>query len=592
MLDYNKLNEALENVISSFDEEKIILDEKIMSKRKARRLRRKRRAEARKAAEQEQQTQEFDLDALDQAVKQNQSTEKPTEENSAEETENQEEQETKYELVVYQEPDPNDTNEEEEDDYSNVSEDFKQLVEALQKAETEYAKTTADALAKWKSAGVGAPCPEDAWNTLKSALETLQSTVEGLLGNFDFEKLAEPELALLNRMLEPLNGYMEKAMKMIDSAKPNLELNGDKPLEIEDKQSKALTVTTNDYHTETTPTVADDKDKKERKVVTYDSFYKSFGPLSSGMDELAKSLGKLIGATAKTLLQLASYPASFIADKLFGFLTSPLAKDFVKTIMYANPLTAMIFDGKFGDFGLTGILNNLHSAVKKGIDKGKNINKGDKKEPQYDELHLPVNTKDMNLKQMKRALYNNKEWCSCINHGYNHPRVETNNKAYLRKYVEGFNQALTDKNAKNAHINLDNLIKTTKEVCAEADWHKPSDWMVKDEFAAKHGNEKGEHGTTDAEENKITDLKDKLKAHTGDEEKANYLVDTIKTLKQLDTKNDAITAYLTSDKSKYKFADGDITKAIEEYDKATTNESFIAKTNRELQTLIEEWKIQ
>ena len=504
------LNEAL-------DEELFSIDEKIMTKRQARKkkLRAKRRAEKKAAqkAEQEKQSQE---------------------------QENQE-QSTGTALVVYQEP------QQQDEEYEEISEQFQKLVQILNDLNTEHQKEVMQAMENWKQVGEDKACPEPVWQALNETITKYREGVEKAVQELDIETLPGAEAQILDRYLTSINGYIEKAYKQIMAIKPNLVEDDFKApaeagnTEVVKTTGTALVPThggvpaTIDTTPLEEPEEEEDDSRQYKKLVTYKKFWDNFKTLKDALNALQKAgemLLKGLANGAKWLLNnFALKPLDFISDKLFVFLTSPLATDIVKMFMYINPITKMLFDGDFGSVSLKNAINGLHSKAKNFLNpnKGKGGNNKDitKQNPDnYTQRKLPKSVDKLTLKQLQREFYSNKALVDLINVSFNHPDVKIQDKAALRKEVTGIQRAFKLRNVTTIRSKFKNIIKFLDNICDYMNWVKPSDWqgLVKLYVKVKGGN-------TKKEEDKMTKIN---KAKKSSEQPSNQLdADTMEQLATL-----------------------------------------------------------
>lgn len=634
-MNIEELLKDIDEALSSINEETI--DEKIMTKKQARRkklLRAKRRAEkqarlqaekeAQQKAEQEKQ-QASDNDVIEGEIVDDFSEFSDDEKNNIINAVIKEYQEDNTEgvsngtsLVVYQEPNT-------QEDYTEITEEFLAIGEKLDAIAKTYIESCKAGMQEWEHAGKDKACPPETWEKLNTAIQTFKNETLQTIENTDLDKLAQPELILLDRYSTALNGYLEKAEQEIMAAKPNLTeddfkapttTTGSDVVTTDDKQSTALTITGGDDNGNTTntkvtksktnkPKIKDDT-KHQHKLVTYGTWIKTFKPMNNAFGEILTALGRcLADKTVKTLATLALAPTEWITDTVFGFLTSPVAHDFVKTLMYSNPLTAMIFDGKLGKFGIGGTIEKVHNALKKKLGDARAANDPTKKnnKDNLTQRGFPKDISKMNLRQLKDALYGNRDFCECINIAFNHQDVTEKDKAALRKYTQGFDKAIKSKDASVARANLKELIELCDDICDNMSWEKPSDWRVLSRLAGVT-KDAGKRGATNDELRKILSKKkdlddaDKKQAQT----RLKDLLEDITTLLiEKKPKKEIIT--LLSDKEnkdrKHNYSEEEITRVFEKAEKLietkkqkqiTTNkehESYTLPIIKELNQLIE-----
>ena len=225
-----------------------------------------------------------------------------------------------------------------------------------------------------------------------------------------------------------------------------------------------------------------EKDRRQyKKLVDYKKFNKGFKANRDALKALVKGLKTILDTIRKgagALAKLALSPMGWLNDNLFAFLTSPLAKDIVKTFMYANPFTKMLFDGDFGKLSI-GSLDKIHKALQDKIQNAKNRNDDPTKEDpkNYTERKLPKSLDNKTLKQLKKEFFGNKALVDLINVSYNHPDVKIQDKADLQKYTNQIQRAIKIKNVEGIRSKFKSLIKTCDKICDYMDWNKPRDWQ-------------------------------------------------------------------------------------------------------------------
>lgn len=474
MINLDILIKLLEDAMPSEDGV-FSIDEKIMSKKQARKLKLRKKRRAEKKAQQKKAEEQ----------------EKQAEETSKEEIEDF----GSNELIVYENPT--------EDEYDQVSEDFQPHIAKLKNLLETHQQEVFDAMKKWESAGKDKPCPPEVWDLLNASITNLKNNVAQEVQTIDVEKLADPEIQILDRYMTGLEGYIEKVTQQVMAIKPNLVEDDFKAPVAQDStemttttqttttgtglvpaQSTALTTTSTSV--DVTPLIDDDdeedKDKrKKKKLVDYEGFMKNFSSWQKALKGLIDGLGNILKAIingAKAIVGLASNVADFLNDNLFNFLTSPLARDFVKSLMYTNPITAMIFDGDFGKIDLAG---NIHNKAKSILNKGKNLGKDSfknmlKDKSKYDDRTFPKDLDNKTLKELRRDFYSNKNIVDCINVSYNHPEVNINYKSQLKREVDNITKAFKDKKIEAARKSFQKIIRILNDVCDSMDWKLPRDW--------------------------------------------------------------------------------------------------------------------
>lgn len=394
-------------------------------------------------------------------------------------------------LVVYEEIEPEDSEE--------LTPEFVALMQKFEQIGLEHDKEFNACKQAWSSAG-DVPCPADIWNRLDQDYQKLKEETDNALSEADVEKFTANELQILDRFITAFNGYIEKLGQEIKAYKPDLidkddfnapaKADSTEVAEVDDKSAEITTTDSTEVgngegsDTEAPSRTTNKNDKNKRKkenLLTYKFFLKTIKPIEDSLKGLNRGLeiikrGLLNGV--KALPGLVLEPASWLNDKLFAFLTSPIATDFIKTFAYSNPLTAMIFDGKFGNLGLDTPIKKIHDLTKKAIDGTKNLVKDTFEDKEkYDNRRFPK--KDFNklpLRQLEREYRSNKDVVNCINVSFNHTDVPLEYKAELHKYCLALDKAFQGKQITEVRNNLSKLFTTLNKICDAMNWAKPADW--------------------------------------------------------------------------------------------------------------------
>lgn len=476
MPNYKDLIDLLETALSEDS-----LDEKIMTKEQARR--RKKRL-AKKRAER----------------KARQLAKKEQEKEQSKETENNE---TGTVLIEYKPSSNTD-----EDLTEAAKEIIKQINELLNthKAELEQADKI------WEQSGKDKACPQEAWDIYNNSVNKLKQGLQNILGTINQEQLTELDCLAIDTLLTPTNGYLEKASQVVLSIKPNLTEDDFKApsIEPEKEQSTALTPTTSTELTTTSTEITPSQNKEvtkqepvdnrrnKRNLVTYDKFKTLNKGLFGSLESLKNSVGNLLDSILKgpkAVIAILAHPTDLIGDKVWNFLTSPLANDIVKTLMYSNPITAMIFDGKLGSLGIADLFKGIHDKAKNGLKK---LQQGNKKNPEdYTSKGLPKSLENKTLKELYNEFYGNKDLVDLINVSYNHPEVKIEDKANLQKLTTDIGKAFNTKSTDKVKSNFKKLLELCENICSYMDWVKPSQWKnLVTKFVVAKGN-------TEEEQDKI-----------------------------------------------------------------------------------------
>lgn len=397
-------------------DEKLSIDEKIVSKKALKRKRRAAKKAAKKAIQKEQS---------------NTSTQDSQHTN----TNQQPEQNTQ--LIVYQQS------------QEEISEHFKKVIETLHNIMSNYDTNFKKAVDIWKNDGDDSICSMQIWDTLNKTVQQLQSDVTTCLDQLNYNELSYQELQVLDTITTGINGYVQKVQQYILSLKPNLSL--------ADLGQR-----------ETTKIDKPDNKRRKQKLITYKIFAKDFKKFDSGVKGILDALKKATTLTGYTIAPIAGKVTEFFVDAVWAFLTQPLAKDIVKMLMYSNPITAFLFDDV--KFGFDKHLDKLRQNAK---EKAQNMQHKDN----HTERRLCKDVSNYTLKELKREFYGNKAFVDLVNVAYNHPEVRIEDKKQLRSLTMAIDKGLQVKKLETVRTNMTKLIKVCDTICDTMDWKKPIQWQ-------------------------------------------------------------------------------------------------------------------
>lgn len=414
-----------------------ILNEKITTKKALRRKRRKQRQLAKQKAQQEKEQQE--KDEIEQ---------------------NKEDNQPKQEIIKY---DPNYM----EEVVTDYSDNFKQFIKLFNDLITKYGPQIAKGAQIWASKGQNQPCPQEAYDILMNAIKGLQQEAQTLMEQTLpqlQEGMHDQEIEYIQVQLTALNGYLEKKSQLIESIHPEDVLEGE-------EEEKALTseisgLLPDGQHN---PQTQDKDDKKYKNVLYYEDWAKSNRDTDEIWKKVEDNEKELAGLGWGDFIKKNLHPVDWFGDKLWATITSPLAKDIVKAIMYCNPISAALFDGYIAGFGIKQSLENIG---KWRAERKQEKEKAREKKPEsfYDKRHIPKDISNLKLNELYNELHGNEELVGWINAGFNHSDVTTDHKYYLRKYVRDFERAFKNKKVDDARKAFNNIIQTVTEVCDYMDW--------------------------------------------------------------------------------------------------------------------------
>ena len=490
-----ELRELLEG-IEPVNEESI--DEKIMSKRKARRLKRKRAAAEKKAQEQKAQPKD---DAIEAELVDDGGS--GSDDNGGDDNKDSNEDGDKdfKALIVYDKKYAT-VQEEQPTDYS---ESFKKVIGLINEILTKYGPMFEKANETWKNAGKNKACPPDAFKLFNDAIEGCQKEFNELADNLP-DDMYDEEYNYIEMQLEAANKFLEDYGKAIKALHPEEIEN--LPDNIQDEVDKATDVaTTDDEKTGTDVSKKDDKFKttahkneKGKDLITYEEFGKSVDKLNKvwrGMTEAEKELSQTSWPEFIKKLN----PVDWFEDRIWSFITSRVVNDLIKTLMYSNPITAMIYDGDIIDFGIKNGLQKLkQQREKQKAARDKKKAEKEKKKEFYDNRHLPKDLSKLTLDELKAEFYGNNVFVALVNAAYNHPDTGEDDSVAIETYVNNIEQGFKSGAREHVIKNFTYLIKKLNEVADYHEWNTPKDFeqmqidtrdqKTKDKKAAKIKNYK------------------------------------------------------------------------------------------------------
>lgn len=450
-----------------------ILNEKITSKKALRRKRRAQRRAAQLAAQQKQQDEPQEVEA--------------------EVVDDEQEFDGGTALIVYDENQIEETPK----DYSNA---FKQFLELFNGILNKYSPEWEKGKELWEKAGKDKPCPPEAFEYLKKCIDGCQAEFKALMDT-EFPKYADEmypeELQYLEYQITAINGFLEKKGQLINSIQPESVIGPEEIEQIKTEQPELLDAT--DTLLLSGPTdnkKQDDKDKRQHKdIMTYDIW-------AQGNDKLENAWNGIVNA-AKRLNQLPfadflkSIPGGigeWFESKIWTILTSPLAKDIVKAIMYCNPITAAFFDGYIVDLGLKDGLDKLKNKRRDAYAKRKAANQSNKEKYGYDDKGLPKNYKEWKWEELKRDFYGNKAFIDLVNICYNHTKVAPKDKGELERLAEATNRIFKVNQRSSidkVRNNMSKMLDTVNKICDYMSWDKPGALNAVKTWWSKHKDNKG-----------------------------------------------------------------------------------------------------
>lgn len=420
-----------------------ILNEKITTKKALRRKRRAarkaaKRAEQQAAEQQKQEPQEVEAEVVE---------DEPTENNDFQA------------LVVYDESKTQDDR-----DFSQA---FQQFMEVYNKLLVYYQGEWEKAAKMWESAGKDKPCPEEAYNFLIELLNKAQTDFKDLTDN-QFPKVSEQmeleEVEYVEQQLTAINGWLEKKSQLVNSIEPtNLPELAD---QADEEDPEQVLLAEPDDAKQARKQKDDKRTKKE--ILTYEKWAKGNSKLDKAFNAIVDCSKKLANMNfGQFVKSMANGIGDWFTDVIWNTLTSPLANDIVKAIMYCNPITAALFNGYITNFGIKDGLSRVkQEREKKRAERDKEL-----QDSKHDKLGLPNAVDDnMSMRKLKKEFYGNKDFVNLVNLCYNHTEVSKSDKADLKGYVKSCIKNITKDERKAAIDDYKNILKVAKEIAATQGW--------------------------------------------------------------------------------------------------------------------------
>lgn len=496
MINLDDFTQLLEEALST-SLDTLSLDEKIMTKRQAR----KQRQRAKKAAE--QQAQQAAQQAQQNNENPQQNTEQPEEntqeENNSEENNTQDNNNQHTQIIEYR-----DVNGEQQD----FSPYFKELMGKLSTIGEQYSENVKKANDMWKAKGTHSRCPQEAWDLMNTSLQDVKQQIDTCVNNYltQDNEFTPPELDYIDKFITAVDGYIEKQNQTLTSIKPDLskedienqensqstEVATTTGTDVEPVDTTALTTTTGTEVATTTgtqvatttgtavTTTGDTEEPEEDEFIDYETYIKETESLEVSYRDLIQSTKNVEKLTWKQFAVNIADMSKWFNPKTYVELTSPLAQDIVKTFMYMNPLTKLIYDGSLLKIKLNAV-NEIKKWYQQKLQKWKKETE-DLKGYLDEKTKLPTNiVKGLTLEQYESILWGNKYWCGLLNVEYNHKDVKVKDKIILQNLIKQATQALDNKNINQLYNTLQKLLKLTNTIRLYLNYEKYQDWFETEE---------------------------------------------------------------------------------------------------------------
>lgn len=443
MLDLENFIQLLEEAFP-LNEELLSIDEKIVSKKA---LKRKRRKAKKLAAQKAQQAKEQDV-----------------QQDSQEDNQEDSQEIKKQELIVY---DPNAYAEEKVTDYSEAFKNFRELYYQIF---DKYNKMWQEANQIWEHAGKQKACPPEAHKLFEQCLQGLQQELESLM-NGKYVELAEQmheqELEYIQMQFTAMDKNLQKSKQLIEALDPEQFLADDK--EQQAQISQDLTPLLPDNQKQDDKKLPAQKNKKVNDLLTFEKWQKSKQSVDAVWTRVMENEKELPNTNWAQFI-LKNNPVTWFGADLWKHIMSPIAKDMIKTFMYANPLTAMIFDGDFGKFGIGNSLAKIGNSIKKLKQLRQEKAKQKREKSFYNHRGIPKDINKLKLNELKQEFYGNQLFVDWVNVSYNHPEVDVSDKVNIRDYVKNIKKGFKEEDRQKVVSNFTKLISKLNEVGDYMKW--------------------------------------------------------------------------------------------------------------------------
>jgi len=595
-MSYEEINSILEEFINEDN-----ISEKIMTKKQAKRkktLRAKRRAEklARQQAEQkkllQQAAQKSEPDTIEaELVDDGGDNNNGNNNNDNKDSEDDNKPKEFKPLIVYE---PNRNVQETYTDYSDA---FKEFIKLLNDIIQKYSPMWEKANQIWESKGKDKPCPQDAYDLFKEAIDGCQKDVLALINNTYpsyADKMRLEENEFLNAQFTALNKFLEDMGKHINSIHPE---NIDTPSLPDNTDIKTTDgKSTNDVISTDTSKTKVDKTKKEKDVpniLTQKDWAKLTHDTSMIWKEVTDNQKKLAGLKWLDFVKNGFHPLDWFTDRIWSFINSAVVNDFVKTLMYSNPITAMLYDGKLIDFGIKDGLKAVQAECQKQRQE-RDQNKANKEKEKHDKSFynkrgIPKDVSKCSLKELQNEFYGNTYFIDWVNMCFHHPNIDAHEQIEVKNLVRKVGQAFKANNRQDAIKSFTTLCNKLNELGDVLKIETADDFDTACEEALGADNILSRKQSADARKQV---LQRKSKENERKKSKSNQynqqLLGEIKSLIKLKKTDDDIFNSLKNDSEYSNYKDDYLKKHIETAHKSISmNTSYIETVTKNLQQLCE-----
>ena len=486
---FNLLNMKIEKILECFDSISLneeTISEKIMTKKQAKkkRLAKKRaKMKAQQQAEKEKQNQAIKQSTNDDVIDAEIVNDGGNSDNN-EDSDKKDNEEFKS-LIVYDAKAV--AQQEQAQDYT---EEFKEVIKLINELIQKYSQLFDEANKLWEQVGKDKPCPQNAYDKFRAAIDGCQEDFNNLTTNIIpkySEKMHEEELNYLDIQLTAINRFLEECGKAIDSLHPEQLDLPDNLGDVEDSTE----ITSNDGDdTDNNDTTKNNelqtKHNNNIRNSIKDKEIESPNILKKDFDKLIKNpftVWKKVTEAQKELAQTGFKdfikrikPVDWFEDRIWSFVESPLVTDFIKTVMYSNPFTAFIYDGKLGNFGIKDGLAQLKDIrMKRRQAKEKVKAEKEAAKNNLDDRGLLKSPKDFTMSELKSYYKGNQNFIDFVNTAFYYPETSANDKSNIKKLCDKIEKGFKDDDREIVVSSLSKLFTKLNEIADYQGWNKRSD---------------------------------------------------------------------------------------------------------------------
>ena len=483
------------------------LQEKIVSKKA---LRRKRRAQRKAAQLKAQQTKEQETQQPQEQENQ-QSTELTTQENTS--PENLEGKiEDNGQLVVYDE---------------NVqatfvhSKQFLAIMQALMSLAQTWGQKWDASCNKFKARGDQGATPEII-DELQNLLDEIDHGINQIVKNqivLNSKELYVEEVDYLTNVLEAMGSAIEKFQQFVDTLHAEDLVDDNTIAQLDAKLDNALVPQEDEEEVEA--------EEDDQTLIKWDQVAGGLqGPMQiwvatrNSLNEISKM------PWAQFITKVGKGLVGWFPEQIVKIITSKVAKDAFKALFYSNPLTAMIWNGDFGE------INPIKDIVNGVKDLYKSMQQKKEDEDKYNQYGLPEDITNWNFNKLKAFYYANYTFVNLVNLSYVHKDVDLKDKRILYQNTTSLQKLFEKQDGTRDQIvkELTAVIECLNKICKYNKWSNET--IIKTILT-------NYNKMTGIKKNNAEQLKQIKKAPDEEEEKQKQAQNNQDALKKLGVMNDA-----------------------------------------------------